>query len=317
MSTAAPRYLGFDVARGVALVAMAIYHFCWDLELFGYLAPGTAGSGGLKLFARTIASSFLILVGISLTLAHARGINWRPFWKRWLMVAAAALMISIATYFATPGVYIYFGILHHIAFASIVGLAFLRAPHWLLVTAIVAMIAVSQTIALPAFDTRWLAWIGLYEFPPRSNDFVPVLPWFAAVLAGMLLGRWFMANRANMPDAPTNTATKPLIFIGQRSLAFYLLHQPILIALVYLMTLVAPPADATAQAPTDIYGACLQTCAETNSAEFCQPYCGCAVEAMETGNLLTTTLDNQSTIDSDMAQIAIECARLVLDGTIR
>ena len=50
---------GLDVARGVALIAMASYHFSWDLELFGYLTPGTASSGFLKLYARIIASRFV------------------------------------------------------------------------------------------------------------------------------------------------------------------------------------------------------------------------------------------------------------------
>jgi uncharacterized membrane protein len=29
------RYPLLDLARGLALLAMAIYHFCWDLEFFG------------------------------------------------------------------------------------------------------------------------------------------------------------------------------------------------------------------------------------------------------------------------------------------
>jgi uncharacterized membrane protein len=64
-----PRLTRIDIARGVALIAMAIYHFGWDLEFFGYMAPATTAHGGWKLFARCIASSFLFLVGFSLVLA--------------------------------------------------------------------------------------------------------------------------------------------------------------------------------------------------------------------------------------------------------
>ena len=73
MTDAAPsrRIDWIDIARGVALIAMAIYHFSWDLEFFGYLDPGTAGSGPLKWFARSIASSFLILVDIMSRVAIA------------------------------------------------------------------------------------------------------------------------------------------------------------------------------------------------------------------------------------------------------
>jgi uncharacterized membrane protein len=123
-----PRIAAVDVARGVALVAMAIYHFCWNLEMFGYLEPGTANSGLLKVFARSIATSFLFLVGFSLVLATAGGIRWGDYFKRLAMVAGAAALISVATYFATPNAWIFFGILHHIAALSIIGLVFVSAP---------------------------------------------------------------------------------------------------------------------------------------------------------------------------------------------
>ena len=85
-----------DTARAVALVAMASYHLCWDLENFGYLETGITTHGLLKDYARGIAGSFLFLVGLSLVLAHGRGIRWNGFWKRLAMVVgAAALFIGI------------------------------------------------------------------------------------------------------------------------------------------------------------------------------------------------------------------------------
>ena len=89
--TGSGRILAIDVARGVALLAMASYHFTWDLEFFGYITPGTTGMGGWKLYARCIASTFLVLVGVSLVLAHQGGVRWPKFWRRWLGIAAAAV----------------------------------------------------------------------------------------------------------------------------------------------------------------------------------------------------------------------------------
>src|SRR5690606_2738746 len=107
-----PRLEAIDVARGLALVAMAIYHFAWDLEFFGYVPHAMTAQGGWKLLARCIASSFLFLVGVSLFLGHARGIRWRPFLRRLAMVAGAAAAISLVTWLAVPGGLIFFGILH-------------------------------------------------------------------------------------------------------------------------------------------------------------------------------------------------------------
>ena len=138
------RIEALDLARGFALAAMAVYHFAWDLEFFGYAPPGMTALGGWKLFARCIASSFLFLVGVSLFLAHAQRIRWPGFLRRLAMVAGAAAAISVATYFAVPGAFIFFGILHQIALASLLGLAFLRLPA-LLTLAVAAAVIVAPT----------------------------------------------------------------------------------------------------------------------------------------------------------------------------
>ena len=40
-----PRIGLLDTARGVALIAMASYHFAWDLEFFRYIEAGTTAFG--------------------------------------------------------------------------------------------------------------------------------------------------------------------------------------------------------------------------------------------------------------------------------
>lgn len=313
MTPTTPRFQWLDASRGIALVAMTIYHLCWNLEMFGYLPAGSAGSGALKLFARTIASSFLVLVGISLVLAHGRHIRWQAFWKRWRWIAAASLIITIATYFATPGAFIYFGILHHIALASLIGLAFLRLPWPAIALTIAALWFIDQAIALPAFDTRWLAWTGLYDIPPRSNDFVPLLPWFAAVLAGMIIGKMVLRKSETLGDIAATKPVKPLIFIGRHSLTYYLVHQPVLIALVYGVSLIAPPAIDIPQLRSEVLGACLQTCLDTNDGAFCSTYCDCAVDEMVARDVLVDNGQNQTLIDSTMAAIANQCKQQAME----
>jgi uncharacterized membrane protein len=80
------RVPAIDVAKGVALVAMAIYHFVWDLEFFGWVAPFTIQQSGWVIFARSIAASFLFLVGINMVLTYTRGIVWPAFLKRLAVV---------------------------------------------------------------------------------------------------------------------------------------------------------------------------------------------------------------------------------------
>ncbi|MFN3547239.1 MAG: DUF1624 domain-containing protein [Mesorhizobium sp.] len=280
------RIEAIDLARGAALVAMAIYHFTWDLEFFGYIDAGTTTVGGWKLFARSIASSFLFLVGVSLFLAHARGIRWRGFGIRLAMVAGAAFAISLATWFAMPETFIFFGILHQIALASLLGLAFLRLP-WVLVLLLAAgVIAAPAWLTSPAFDSAWWWWTGLSETRPRSNDFVPLFPWFGAVLAG--IGAASLAERRGLFDrlarVPAPRSGAPLLFLGRHSLAFYLIHQPVLIGCIFLFAQIVPPQLESRQ--VQFRQACERSCATERDEEFCSFYCVCVLDAVEGENLL-------------------------------
>jgi uncharacterized membrane protein len=235
---ASPRIVALDLARTVALVGMAIFHFTWDLEFFGYVTPGTTLYGGWAIFARVVASSFLFLVGVSLVLAHGNGIRWPGFLRRLAMIAGAAALITAATAYAVPHAFIFFGMLHSIAVASLLGLAFLRAPVWLTLAAALLVWYLPDVASSPAFDTRWLAWTGLAATPPASFDFVPVTPWFAATLAGIAFagvadaaGLWTRL-RAESPGPLLRTLAWP----GRHSLAVYLLHQPVLLGLLWLFS---------------------------------------------------------------------------------
>src|SRR5688572_15752760 len=122
------RLPAIDAARGVAIVAMVVYHFAWDLGFFGFISADVGGDLGWRIFARSIAGSFLALVGVSLVLATRNGLNRGRFLRRLGVIAAAAAAITLVTRIVFPETYIFFGILHAIAVSSVLGLAFVRAP---------------------------------------------------------------------------------------------------------------------------------------------------------------------------------------------
>jgi uncharacterized membrane protein len=278
-----PRISAIDVLRGLALIAMATYHFTWDLEFFGYAGPGTALMGPMKWYARGIASTFLMLAGVSLFLAHGKAVSWPSFRKRFAMVAGAALLITLGTYFAMPRGFIFFGILHQIALGSLIGLAFLRLPAALTLAAAAAMIAAPHFLRNEFFDAPALWWVGLPAIDPPSNDYVPVLPWTGMVLIGIALAKLAARNglfeRLRPFQAGKTRPGKALSLLGRHSLAFYLIHQPFMLASLTLFSFISPPSPPD---PAALYQrACMENCALTQSAGFCEFFCPCVNTKME------------------------------------
>ena len=227
--TSAPRLTLIDTARGVALIGMVVFHFTFDLELFGWIAPGTVQQPGWLAFARLVAGSFVFLAGVSLVLAHGEGIRWRSFRRGTALVALAALGVSVATLVAMPHMFVFFGILHIIAVSRVLGLAFLRVPVAGLVICGMAIWAAPYLVSSEVFNTRWLAWIGFASVLPLSMDLEPIFPWFGPFLLGMALARVWRPNGGKAGF---------LAWAGRHSLWIYLIHQPVLIASVWAVTMV-------------------------------------------------------------------------------
>lgn len=284
----APRFGWLDILRGAALIAMASYHFMWDLADFGYVEPDFPSTGLPRIYARVIASTFLFLAGFSLYLAHRNGIRWRSFGTRMGKIVAAAALVTVATYFAMPQGFIFFGILHEIALASLIGLLFLRVPAIVTLTVAAVFIAVPQYYRFETLDEPWFWWIGLSTHVKISFDYVPVFPWLGAVLIGLATARlstgWLIARQNSLGISVTNRAGKFFTFLGRHSLVFYLIHQPVLIALLYVFSLVVPPPKVD---PAEQYmRSCVRTCEPKNGAAFCARFCGCTLDSLVKQKLL-------------------------------
>ncbi|WP_323035369.1 heparan-alpha-glucosaminide N-acetyltransferase [Pararhodobacter sp.] len=229
------RLPSIDIARGVALIGMVVFHFTLDLEIFGWVAPGNILRPGWMGFARLVAGSFVFLAGVSMILAHGAGIRWRSFRRGTALVAVAALAVSVATYLAMPEMWIFFGILHIIAVSRVLGLAFLRVPAWALVVLGAGVWALPYLISFDLFNPRTLAWIGFASAAPLSMDLEPIFPWFGPFLLGMAAARLWAAKLSGLTLRP-GALGRGLAWAGRHSLWIYLIHQPVLIAGLWLVT---------------------------------------------------------------------------------
>ncbi len=272
-----------DVLRGLALAAMVIFHSAWDLSTFDLISTDIGNHAGWQAFAKLIAGSFLTITGVSLVLAHGDGFRRRSFMKRWLMVAGAAVLVTLGTRVAFPDAYVFFGILHHIALASILALPFLALPAWLVGAAALLALTLPAVMVLPALDKAWLVWTGLTTIVPDSVDFVPVFPWIGCVLGGVALGKLVRDRLRRLGWRAASPVAKLAALAGRNSLLVYLVHQPILLGAIWLATLVLPSSgslDTMVRFEADCRKACIASAVGPVERERLQPVClracGCA-----------------------------------------
>lgn len=238
--TAGTRLERLDAWRGMAMVWMAGFHLCFDLNHFGWLTPRQDfyHDPFWTLQRTAIVSLFLFCAGLSQAVALEAGQPWRRFWRRWAQVAGCAALVSVGSMLMFPRSWISFGVLHGIAVMLV--LVRLAAPlrGWLWgVAGVAALLPVF--VQHPFFDHRAWQWTGLVTHKPVTEDYVPVLPWLAAVAAGLTAGQWVLRHRHHWLAAPVPALARPVAALGRWPLTFYMLHQPVFIGALMAATMLA------------------------------------------------------------------------------
>jgi uncharacterized membrane protein len=311
-TTTDPRIAAIDVCRGSALIGMAIYHLSWDFAYF-HLAPADLPvTPPMRLFSHLVAGAFLALAGVSLALAHRNGLRWRPFWRRLGIVGGAAALVTLASHFFAPRETIFFGILHCIAVASLLAAPLLRAPVALALAASALAFAAPLLLASPALDPPALVWLGLGTTPPHTLDWRPLLPWSGCLFLGLALARLNLARLIASPLARWRPAVGPgraLGWAGRHSLAIYLVHQPVLFALMFAaVRLTGAGAGWEAAEFTKV---CQRQCVEGGGEpRACASACACVVRGLQKEGL-TRALARESLDDAQSrqySQVVTECS---------
>lgn len=241
MVASSHRFDRLDALRGAAIVWMAAFHLCFDLNHFGLLDPRQDfyRDPFWTMQRMVIVTLFMFTAGLSQAVALDAGQGWPRFWRRWAQIAACAVLVSAGSALMFPRSWISFGVLH--GFAVMLVLARLAAPlrGWLWPLGLLCLM-LPQLVQHPLFDTRWTNWVGLVTRKPVTEDYAPVLPWLGVMLWGLAAGQGLLARRRALLAGALPSALAPLAALGRWSLSFYMVHQPVLIgALLAWRTLMA------------------------------------------------------------------------------
>ncbi|CAN5252470.1 hypothetical protein BH24ACT17_BH24ACT17_13030 [soil metagenome] len=163
--------------------------------------------------------------------------GWRLFGKylaRGLRILAYGMVLTVVFLALGMGV-VAFGILHLIGVSIILAYPFLGLRFTNLVLGTLIFAAGQYTMAQdPYSQSFWLLPFGVVPEGVMMPDYRPLLPWFGVVLIGLFFGNVVYGDgrgTAVLKDKAPVLA-RPLLPLGRNSLFVYLIHQPIIVALL-------------------------------------------------------------------------------------
>ena len=238
------RYFILDSVRGLIIISMLIYHTLWDLSELFNVRFGFSGDS-FSLWQKSIRYGFIILSGFCWSLGRHR-------LKRALTVLVCSVIITAATALFMGRDIILFGVL------SLLGSAMLiMIPLDKIFKKINPYIGISASLLLfiLLFDLehRWISFCGLdiYRMPRtlyrnlftaflgmpaasfHSTDYVPIFPWVFIFFVGYFL--YHIAKRHALLPKLCIVRIRPLEWLGRHSLIIYMLHQPVIYAVLWLI----------------------------------------------------------------------------------
>jgi uncharacterized membrane protein len=250
-SKTASRFWEIDVARGIAIMMVVLYHLMYDLDNFGgYRIEST--SGFWRVFANASAFVFVFLVGLSLNLSYVRanavarlgGELLGKYLRRGVRIFSYGMLITLVFWAFSFGTVI-FGILHLIGVSIVLAYPFvkLRLPNLLLGLSVIAIgVYIRSTdVSVGGTTGTLLAPLGIVPEGVFMPDYRPLLPWFGVVLLGLFFGNVVYRERVRkVPSGAEGPAyARPVAFLGRHTLLIYLVHQPVLITALWALGVIS------------------------------------------------------------------------------
>ncbi|NLP29844.1 MAG: DUF1624 domain-containing protein [Clostridiales bacterium] len=244
-----------DFLRGFCILLMIIDHTFYDLafifqgEWFGslegegflYLLTDFSKSVffpslGRKIIRPVAVFCFIFISGISCSFSHSN-------FKRGLRLAAVALVLTVATYGLDflmqqeNQLIIRFGILHLLAVSILIYCLLRRfGKIAMALIGILAIILGTYYLYNPLeTNISYMAILVKSTTNFYSADYFPILPFIGYFLIGAALGPLLYKHRTSLFPIDNLNRIRPVLFFGRNALIVYLIHQPVIYAILYLI----------------------------------------------------------------------------------
>jgi uncharacterized membrane protein len=221
-----------DFLRGFSIIIMIYFHIVFDLEfIFNY---PISTSTGINYYAGKISLIFIIVSGISSILSKNNAL-------RGIKLFLVSLALSLVTFLTSSIIFhekslIIFGILHFLSISILLSVLFFKIkPTFSLLIGIVIIFA-GYFISDMHTKIPYLFPIGLTTKDFSSLDYFPLIPWFGYYLIGIYLGRIIYKEKKSI--FKFQIKRNPINILGKHSLLVYLIHQPIILLILFLLNFI-------------------------------------------------------------------------------
>ena len=220
-----------DALRGLAVVLMVAHHFLFDLVTFLGAPEYLFTNPVLNIFHYFFAGLFIFLSGVSSNFSRSNV-------KRGLKTLAVALAITLVTWaIGMPDI---FGVLHLLAFCMLFyGLTrklWEKIPRTAMALLCVALTAFTAILTAHVTTTSKFLWMFGFPYPGfYSSDYFPILPWVFVFLLGTWAGEYIVEKK--LPSWFYDTKVPFFPKVGQKALLIYVVHQPVLFGITWLIAL--------------------------------------------------------------------------------
>lgn len=215
-----------DMLRGFALILMVTYHFLYDLnEFFNY--DIAYNEGVFYLLGKSAAILFILIAGVSCSFSKNNTL-------RGVKLIIWGLVIFLVTYIAVPGSNIIFGILQFLGTCLLLYPVFRNLPPYTLIAGGAAVIVTGELTDQIPVSQNWLAPLGFWGPSFSSVDYFPLIPWLGVFLLGIAISKLVYQQRKSL-TGELGKYFRPLTVVGRHTLVIYLVHQPLILATLYLI----------------------------------------------------------------------------------
>lgn len=242
------RYAGLDCLRGINLISMMLFHGTWDLVYIFGVDWKWFQSNFAYLWQQSICWLFILLSGFCWHFGSKK-------WKRGLIVFAAGFLVTVVTKLLMPESIIIFGVLTMLGSCM---LFMIPLDKWLstwncIVGLIVAIVLFALTrnvnrgylgfemwnlLSLPEdwYANDFTTYLGFMKPGFFSTDYFSIIPWFFLFVTGYFLHG--IVKKHKLLERIETSRCRWLEWMGRHSLLIYMLHQPVVYGVLYVIYLV-------------------------------------------------------------------------------